>query len=111
MAPSFYFVNQYVIKPPLSSFATNGTIFSRFCTCKIGIGRTELSGAVMRKKGSKFNDVHLPEPSNSPQLELIFARKSGTVVALPKAHAGTPAKSSDSALKRLLDYAATLPGK
>jgi len=99
------------MNPSFSSRATKGTIFSRFCTCKIGTGRTELSGAAMRKKGSNINDVHFPGPSNSPQLELIFARKSATVVAFPKAHVGTPAKSSDSALKRLLDYAATLPGK
>jgi len=65
----------------------------------------------MGKKSSNIDNVRSIESKASPQLELVFARKTGTVVLFPRAYAGTPAKSSESALKRLLDYAATLPGK
>jgi hypothetical protein len=65
----------------------------------------------MGKKSSIVDGTHASGVKASPQLELSFARKSAAVVHFPKARVSTPAKSSDSALKRLLDYAATLPGK
>jgi hypothetical protein len=65
----------------------------------------------MGKKSSNTNDVRSADAKASPQLELIFARKSGTVVMFPKGRTIPAPASAESALKRLLDFAATLPGK
>lgn len=65
----------------------------------------------MGKKSSNTDDVRSADAKASPQLELIFSRKNGTVVMFPKARAASAPASTESALKRLLDFAATLPGK
>jgi hypothetical protein len=68
-------------------------------------------GYDMGKKSSNIDDVRPTVAKPSLQLELVFARKSGTVVMFPKARTTAAPASSESALKRLLDFAATLPGK
>jgi hypothetical protein len=59
-------------------------------------------------------NVDVPRPVEegfSPQLTLSFNRTSAEIVQFPKSHAGTTTKSSDATLKRLLEYAESLPGK
>lgn len=68
-----------------------------------------------KKSSNKQQGAHELRTSASPQLELSFVRRasavSSNVVVFPKAMTAPQANSSsDSALKRLLDYAATLPG-
>lgn len=65
----------------------------------------------MRKKSSSVDTSRSFEGSRPPQLELSFARKSATVVQFPTPRGDAALKSSDATLKRLLEYATTLPGK
>jgi hypothetical protein len=65
----------------------------------------------MGKRSSSIDVSHSQEEALSPQLELSFTRRSAAVVQFPRPRADTEIKSSDATLKRLLEYAATLPGK
>jgi len=66
----------------------------------------------MGKKSSNIDASRSPKEIGSPQLELSFVRKSAALVQFPKQRSGAGAKPEEaSTLKRLLEYAATLPGK
>lgn len=69
-----------------------------------------------KKSSNKQPSVHKLQAGASPQLELSFVHRAiagcNNVVAFPRQLAAPQTKkTSDSALKRLLDYAATLPGQ
>ncbi|RDI96856.1 hypothetical protein DVT68_19805 [Dyella solisilvae] len=65
----------------------------------------------MGKKSSKVDASRSLGGIPTPQMELSFARQSAAVVQFPKSRTDTAIKSSEATLKRLLEYAATLPGK
>lgn len=69
----------------------------------------------MGKKSSNGEGARAMGAKASPQLELSFARTNGTgsnIVTFPRTHSVSRSSNSfESALRRLLDHAATLPGK